>query len=51
MAAALSCVNDLGFPHTEIVNNLRHHKADVLLFLGDQIYDHITEYHQQKAES
>src|SRR6185295_345413 len=42
--AALSCINDLGFPHSEIVRNLVHHKPDVLMFLGDQIYERSAGY-------
>jgi alkaline phosphatase D len=44
VAAALSCMNDLGFPHPEIVHNLRRHKPDILLFLGDQIYERSASY-------
>jgi hypothetical protein len=44
VVGALSCINDLGFPHTEIVRNLEHHKPDVLLWVGDQIYQHTASY-------
>ncbi|MBI4910830.1 MAG: alkaline phosphatase D family protein [Acidobacteria bacterium] len=38
---ALTCTNDLGFPHQDIVRNLRHHRCDILLFTGDQIYERV----------
>ena len=44
VAGALSCMNDLGFPHTEIRRNLEHHQPDVLLFVGDQIYERSAGY-------
>ena len=44
VVGALSCMNDLGFPHTDIRRNLEHHKPDVLLFVGDQIYERSASY-------
>ncbi|HUS05949.1 MAG TPA: alkaline phosphatase D family protein [Bryobacteraceae bacterium] len=44
MAGALSCMNDLGFPHTDITRNLLHFKPDVLFFVGDQIYERSASY-------
>ena len=44
VVGALSCMNDLGFPHTEIRRNLEHHQPDVLLFVGDQIYERSASY-------
>jgi len=44
VVGALSCMNDLGFPHAEIRKNLEHHKPDLLLFVGDQIYERSAGY-------
>ena len=44
LVGVLSCMNDLGFPHAEIVRNLQHHRADLLLFVGDQIYERSAGY-------
>ncbi len=41
---ALTCTNDLGFPHQDIVRSLRHFNPDVLLFTGDQIYEGVGGY-------
>jgi hypothetical protein len=44
VVAALSCMNDLGFPHTPIVSNVRHFRPDLLLFTGDQLYERSASY-------
>lgn len=44
VVGALTCCNDLGFPHSEIVRGLRHFAPDVLLFTGDQIYERVGGY-------
>jgi alkaline phosphatase D len=44
VVGALSCTNDLGFPHTPIARNLQHFRPDVLLFTGDQIYERSASY-------
>ncbi len=44
VVAALSCMNDLGFPHREIFRNLQHFKPDLLLWVGDQIYERSASY-------
>jgi hypothetical protein len=44
---ALTCQNDLGFPHAQIAANLRHLKPDVLFFTGDQIYERSADYGNQ----
>ncbi|MBI3211035.1 MAG: alkaline phosphatase D family protein [Candidatus Solibacter usitatus] len=41
---ALTCTNDLGFPHNDVVANLRHFRPDILLFTGDQIYERVGGY-------
>jgi hypothetical protein len=44
VVGGLSCMNDLGFPHTPIVRNLQHFRPDLLLFTGDQIYERSASY-------
>jgi hypothetical protein len=44
VVGGLSCMNDLGFPHTPIVRNLQHFHPDLLLFTGDQIYERSASY-------
>jgi alkaline phosphatase D len=41
---ALTCCDDLGFPHNDIVRNVRHFNPDILLFTGDQIYEGVGGY-------
>lgn len=41
---ALTCCNDLGFPHAEITRALKHFRPDILLFTGDQIYERVGGY-------
>lgn len=45
--AALTCNNDFGFPHSDIVRSVSHFKPDLLLFTGDQIYERVGEYGTQ----
>ncbi|MCS7025295.1 MAG: alkaline phosphatase D family protein [Bryobacteraceae bacterium] len=45
--AALTCCNDLGFPHSEITRALKHHNPDILFFTGDQIYERVGGYGNQ----
>jgi phosphodiesterase/alkaline phosphatase D-like protein len=40
----LTCIWDMGFPHTEFVRHLGWHKPDVLLWTGDQIYEPVGGY-------
>jgi PhoD-like phosphatase len=35
----LTCLWDFGFPHTDFVKHLCHHKPDLLFWTGDQIYE------------
>ncbi len=46
---ALTCCNDAGFPHQDIVSNLRHFQPDILLFTGDQIYEGVGGFGNQLA--
>ncbi len=39
--AGLSCNNDLGFPHADVVKNLKHFAPDFIAFTGDQIYERV----------
>lgn len=40
----LTCIWDYGFPHTDFTTNLSHHKPDILLWTGDQIYEPVGGY-------
>lgn len=35
----LTCLWDLGFPHSDLVKNIGWHKPDLLLWTGDQVYE------------
>jgi phosphodiesterase/alkaline phosphatase D-like protein len=48
VVGALTCINDLGFPHNEITNNLKHFRPDFLAFCGDQIYERSAGYGAQR---
>ncbi|HET9177241.1 MAG TPA: twin-arginine translocation signal domain-containing protein [Terriglobia bacterium] len=37
----LTCVWDMGFPHSEFVEYLGWHKPDILLWTGDQVYERV----------
>ena len=49
VVGALSCVNDLGFPHADVIRGLKHFKPDVLLFTGDQIYERVGGFGIQRG--
>jgi hypothetical protein len=42
--ASLSCVDDRGFPHKDLVNNVSAHQPDMLSFHGDQLYERVAGY-------
>ncbi len=44
IVASLSCSDDVGFPHQDLVNNVMAHRPDVYLFHGDQIYERVGGY-------
>ena len=44
VVAGLSCNNDLGFPHADVVRNLSHFRPDLIAFTGDQIYERVGGY-------
>jgi hypothetical protein len=48
VVAGISCVNDLGFPHNEVVRGLKHFRPDIALFTGDQIYERVGGYGIQR---
>jgi hypothetical protein len=49
LLAVFTCHNDLGFPQQDIVKNLQHFKPDLLVFTGDQIYERVGGYGNQRA--
>lgn len=42
--ASLSCVDDRGFPHQDLVENVTHHNPDLYVFHGDQLYERVGGY-------
>ncbi len=46
--AGVSCLNDFGFPHRDLVGSLRHHQPDLIAFEGDQIYERSASYGLQR---
>ncbi|MDE0104010.1 MAG: alkaline phosphatase D family protein [Bryobacterales bacterium] len=44
VVAAFTGNNDLGFPHADIVRNIRHHAPDLMAFTGDNVYERVGEY-------
>ncbi len=44
VVAAFTGNNDLGFPHADIVRNMRHHAPDLMAFTGDNVYERVGEY-------
>lgn len=48
VVAAFTGNNDLGFPHADIVRNVKHHKPDLLYYTGDNIYERVGEYGIQR---
>jgi len=49
VVAGLSCNNDLGFPHADVVRNVRHFAPDLIAFTGDQIYERCGGFGIQRA--
>jgi alkaline phosphatase D len=47
--AAFTGNNDLGFPHADVVRNVRHFEPDLLVFTGDNIYERVADYGIQRA--
>jgi phosphodiesterase/alkaline phosphatase D-like protein len=44
VVAAFTGNNDLGFPHADVVRNVRHFAPDLLVFTGDNIYERVADY-------
>ncbi len=44
VVASLSCADDVGFPHTELVQNVIDQDPDLLVFHGDQLYERVGGY-------
>jgi len=44
VVAAFTGNNDLGFPHADIVRNVKVHDPDLLAYTGDNIYERVGEY-------
>lgn len=42
--ASLSCVDDRGFPHQDLVDNVAAHNPEMLVFHGDQLYERVAGY-------
>ena len=47
--AAFTGNNDLGYPHTELVEHVREHDPDMLFFSGDQIYEGVGDFELQRS--
>lgn len=47
--ASISCVDDVGFPHHDVVANLRAHDPDLYAFHGDQIYERVGGYGVERS--
>ena len=46
--AALSCLNDFGFPHRDLLESIQHFEPDLIAFQGDQIYERVASYDLQR---
>jgi alkaline phosphatase D len=44
VVGAVSCMNDLGFPHAEVAKGIAHFQPDVVAYTGDQIYERTASY-------
>jgi len=49
VVAAFTGNNDLGFPHADVVRNVRHFDPDLLAFTGDNIYERVADYGIERA--
>jgi alkaline phosphatase D len=50
VVAGLSCMSDLGFPHTDVLKALQTHDPDLLYFAGDQIYERVGGHYELQRE-
>ncbi len=46
--AALSCLNDFGFPHRDLLESIQHFHPDLVAFQGDQIYERSASFGIQR---
>ncbi len=44
VAGLLTCIWDLGFPHSDFTTHLAYHKPELLFWTGDQIYESVGGY-------
>ena len=49
--ASLSCVDDRGFPHQDLIKNVLDHEADLYVFHGDQIYERVGGYGVERSST
>jgi len=49
VVAAFTGNNDVGFPHADVVEHVRHFAPDLLVYTGDQIYERVGEYGIERA--
>ena len=47
--ASLSCVDDRGFPHQDLIKNVLDHDADLYVFHGDQLYERVGGYGVERS--
>lgn len=46
--ASLSCLNDFGFPHSDLLRSIQFFQPDLLAFQGDQIYERAAGFGIQR---
>jgi alkaline phosphatase D len=49
VVGAVSCTNDLGFPHAEVPRSIAHFQPDLVAYTGDQIYERTASYGIERA--
>lgn len=49
--ASLSCVDDRGFPHQDLVGHVLDHDPDLFIFHGDQIYERVGGYGVERSST
>jgi len=49
VVAGFSCKDDTGFPNEDVVTHVRTHDPDLMLFVGDQIYERVAGYGVERA--
>ena len=47
--ASLSCVDDVDFPHQDLVQHVSDHDPDLFIFHGDQIYERVGGYGVERS--